>query len=241
MTTRKLNEERKAAHVPVTTVDHGAVMKDDLPPIKHDDIEISFDETGAIPIVREPVGESADTEKDAPRAVPIEDTLEYQRLLQDKAVLADQLLRQKADFENFRKRQEREKAEFQTYANLQLILDLLPFLDNMERALEHAEHANNSGFIDGIQHIHRQVLDVLAKHGVTKIDTESVPFDPNLHQAIGFLEREDIEEGWVADEILKGYMIRDRLVRPAVVRVACAPAGGQAENKMDDPSAIKVD
>ena len=181
MTKRKQIDDEEKPDLQAVTA---GKVNNELPPIKHQDVEISFDETGAIPIVRELVDDKDNFSADAPPVIPVEDTIEYQKLLQDKAVLADQLLRHKADFENFRKRQEREKTEFQTYANAQLILDLLPFLDNIERALEHAEHASTTGFVEGIQLIYRQVMEVLTKHGVTRIDTTNAIFDPNLHQAI---------------------------------------------------------
>jgi len=215
-----------------------AVLKEDLPPIRHQDIEISFEETGQYHVppgealqVKEPPAEKA------PAPVRVEDTEEYQRLLFEKSALADQILRTRADFDNARKRIEREKAEFQIYANMQLALDLLPFLDNLERALDHADHVGSSEFVDGIRLIYKQVMNVLARYGVTPIDAVNTPFDPNLHQAMGFLETTEIAEGCVAQEILKGYMIRDRLLRAAVVRVARPPEGGAGPESPAAPPA----
>lgn len=200
-----------------------------LPPIKHQDIEISFDESGSFEVPNAAdIGPAVPPEAEPP-TVLVEDTVEYQKVLQERVILADQLKRKMADFENFRKRQEREKAEFQSYANSQLILDLLPFLDNLERALDHANHAADAGFVEGVRLIVRQVKDVLARYGVTLIDSVGTPFDPNFHQAIGFMETEAVPDGAVAEEVAKGYRIRDRLLRPAVVRVARSGASAESQ------------
>ncbi|MEW6368550.1 MAG: nucleotide exchange factor GrpE [Acidobacteriota bacterium] len=203
----------------------------ELPPIKHDDIEISFEDTGImrreaaqLALTREPEPpKEAPPHPPQPAPIKLEDTPEYQKLLQEKAVLADQLLRKMADFDNFRKRLDREKAEFMVYANTDLVLDLLPFLDNLERALSHTNHDNMKGFVEGVELIYRQVKEVLAKYGVTPIEALGTPFDPTYHQAIGFAETSTVQDGHVAEEVLKGYMIHERLLRPACVRVARAP------------------
>ncbi len=234
------------------------MASDELPPIKHDDIEISFEDTGimrreaahlALTREPEPVKEAALPE---PLVVKVEDTPEYQKLLQDKAVLADQLLRKMADFDNFRKRLDREKAEFMVYANTDLVLDLLPFLDNLERALSHTNQESMKGFVEGVELIYRQVKEVLAKYGVTPIEAVGTPFDPTYHQAIGFAETNGVQDGDVAEEVLRGYMIHERLLRPACVRVAraaesqpsteapaeTAPAA-ETESKDDLPEQVK--
>ncbi|MBI2841629.1 MAG: nucleotide exchange factor GrpE [Acidobacteria bacterium] len=217
-----------------------------LPPIKHEDIEISFEDTGSVPqsmVDRAlqleppapPEGEPAATPKPAqpPPPVPrLEDFAEYQALAQEnqklaheKMVLADQIRRKMADFENYKKRMERERVEFQSYSNSLLVTDLLPFLDNLERALTHTNHESNKAFVDGVELIYRQVREMLNRYGVRSLETVGTPFDPNFHQAIGFVETSEVPDGHVAEQLMTGYMMHDRLLRPASVRVARAPAG----------------
>lgn len=140
-------------------------------------------------------------------------------------VLADQIRRKMADFENYKKRMERERVEFQSYSNSLLVTDLLPFLDNLERALTHTNHESNKAFVDGVELIYRQVREMLNRYGVRSLETVGTPFDPNFHQAIGFVETSEVPDGHVAEQLMTGYMMHDRLLRPASVRVARAPAG----------------
>jgi|TARA_B100000959_G_scaffold267807_1_gene311723 molecular chaperone GrpE len=136
--------------------------------------------------------------------------------------LEDRLLRLTADYENFRKRAQREKNEARQFANQHLLEKQLPILDNFEMALTAAENAD-SAIRDGIQMIYDQFHDVLKDVGVEKVDAEGELFDPNLHEAISQQETVDIEEGTVVEQIQSGYKLNDRLVRPARVVVAKAP------------------
>ena len=136
--------------------------------------------------------------------------------------LEDRLLRLTADYENFRKRAQREKNEARQFANQHLLEKQLPILDNFEMALTAAENAD-SAIRDGIQMIYDQFNDVLKDVGVEKVDAEGELFDPNLHEAISQQETVDIEEGTVVEQIQSGYKLNDRLVRPARVVVAKAP------------------
>jgi molecular chaperone GrpE len=171
-------------------------------------------------------------------AVPPDDTVEKsaeERILALEEALAlkeaeaknnwDKFLRERADLENYRKRVQREKEEILKYGNESLMLEILPVIDNMERALSHAsEEPNNEAIIEGIRLTHAMLLAVLKKFGVTPIDTEKgCPFDPAFHQAMHQVASSDFPLNTVVDELQRGYMINERLLRPAMVSVAVKP------------------
>lgn len=159
---------------------------------------------------------------------PTVDDLKKQ--LDDQKQLAqdnyEKFLRAYADLENYKKRAEKEKSDNLRYANEELMRDLLPFLDNLERAVEHAssETDNNpQALIEGIELTLKELMRVLEKHGLKPIDSVGSPFDPNLHEAMMQTETEEYEPQTVVEEFQKGYLIRDRLLRPAKVSVAMRP------------------
>jgi len=132
--------------------------------------------------------------------------------------LRDRYLRLLADFENFRRRSEREKGEFYKYAMAGVLKDLLPVLDNFDRALDHA--AEGDDFHKGVLLIYKQVFDVLQKHGVRTIEESGVAFDPNIHEAVVREEDDSVPSHTVTAILQKGYFLHDRLLRPAMVKVA---------------------
>jgi molecular chaperone GrpE len=138
----------------------------------------------------------------------------------------DRYMRTLADFENFRKRSEREKADFQRYALGSVIRDLLPVLDNFDRALEHAEEGDE--FHKGVSLIYKQLFDVLQRHGLKPITESGVRFDPNFHEAVIREEDPSVPSHTVTAILQKGYFLHDRLLRPAMVKVA---VGGPEENE----------
>ena len=123
-----------------------------------------------------------------------------------------------ADFENFRKRTEREKADFARYATANVLRDILPVLDNFDRALDHA--AEGDDFHKGVLMIYKQLFDVLQKNGLEPIGEPGVAFDPNIHEAVVREEDPDLPNHTVKDILQKGYILHDRLLRPALVKVA---------------------
>ena len=123
-----------------------------------------------------------------------------------------------ADFENFRKRTEREKADFFRYATAAVLKDMLPVLDNFDRALDHAEQGDE--FHKGVLLIYKQLFDVLQRHGLKPIDESGVPFDPNIHEAVVREEDPSVPNHTVVAIMQKGYFLHDRLLRPALVKVA---------------------
>ena len=146
-------------------------------------------------------------------------------LVQENRTLKDRVLRTMADYENYRKRSDREKQEYFKYALADMIRDLLPILDNFDRALDHAEEGDE--FHKGVLLIYKQLNDVLKRHGVTPIDEANVRFDPNIHEAVVREENNGVPSQTVVAVLQKGYFLHDRVLRPAMVKVA---VGGPEES-----------
>ena len=137
--------------------------------------------------------------------------------------LQDRLRRLQAEFDNYRKRMAREKAEFLKFAHEGLVLDFLPILDNLERALSAARaEAGSTPLIEGIEMISRLFRSALEKAGVRPIETVGKPFDPTYPQAVAQVESSEEEANLVVEEIQKGYLIEGRVLRPAMVKVSRA-------------------
>lgn len=130
-------------------------------------------------------------------------------------------LRVQADFDNFRRRTQKEKEELAQYATSKLVGELLPVLDNFERALVTAPaNAESEAFTKGINMIFRQLEGVLKSEGLAVMETVGQPFNPEYHQAIMQVESEEHEEGIVTEEVQKGYLLKDKVLRPAMVKVS---------------------
>ena len=142
------------------------------------------------------------------------------------AELNERIIRLTADFDNFRKRAQREKDEARQFANQGLLEKLLPVLDNFEMALTAVKDADSS-VRDGVQMILDQLLGVLKESGVEPVDAMGQLFDPNLHEALSQEETTEVEEGIVVQQVQRGYKLNDRLVRPARVVVAKAPGAAE--------------
>jgi molecular chaperone GrpE len=138
----------------------------------------------------------------------------------------DKLLRQTADFENYKKRVVREKQEATKYANESLLQKLIPIVDNFEAALAAtgAQNASTDSLQTGVNMIYTQLKSTLADAGLEEIDAANKAFDPNFHEAVSQQETEDAPEGQVVQQLRKGYKLRDRLIRPATVVVAKKPS-----------------
>ncbi len=149
----------------------------------------------------------------------------------------DLYLRQVADLENFKKRGAREKEEAIRYGNEALVKDLLPILDNLERAVEHAElEGNGKPLLAGIELVLKGFLEVLEKHGVTQISAKGEPFNPQKHEAFAQVESTDHEPNTVVEELHRGYSMADRLLRPSLVSVAKLP-----ETKEENSEQTKIE
>ena len=143
--------------------------------------------------------------------------------------LRDLLLRKTAELDNFRKRVERERSEFAQHAAEDLLLALLPLLDDLERALAApVETPDGQTYRDGVVLIHRKMLDVLRQRSVTPIDAVGEPFDPNLHEAVGHAPSNEHPDGAVASELRRGYRLGNRLLRAPLVMVARGTDAGDA-------------
>ncbi|HEX9024069.1 MAG TPA: nucleotide exchange factor GrpE [Geobacteraceae bacterium] len=136
----------------------------------------------------------------------------------------DKFVRERADLENYRKRVQREKEEILKYGNESLVMEILPVIDNMERALAHASEEPHVAVIEGIRLTHSMLLSALKKFGVVPIETPpGCPFDPAFHQAMHQVETSDAPANTVVEELQRGYLINERLLRAAMVSVAVPP------------------
>ncbi|HEY7309989.1 MAG TPA: nucleotide exchange factor GrpE [Gemmataceae bacterium] len=132
--------------------------------------------------------------------------------------------RARADFENYQKRMARDLVQERRYAQAPLASDLLPALDNLERAIAAAEQAGEQGpLVQGVSMVHTQLLDILRRHGVTRIEAQDQPFDPNLHQAVMQQPSKDHPPMTVVQVLEQGYLIHERVLRPARVVVSTTP------------------
>ncbi len=129
-------------------------------------------------------------------------------------------LRLAADFQNYKKRVEREKSEIYAYANEKIALDIIEVMDNFERALEHSEECADKQFAEGVAMIYKQLKNVLDKNNILEIKAEGEDFDPNFHNAVTAEENPDFESGKVIQALQKGYTLNDKVIRPSMVRVA---------------------
>ncbi len=177
-----------------------------------DDLEVDFGD--ALNDAEEPVKEAED---------------ELSALKRELAEAKDKTLRTFAELENFRKRSARTLQDELKYANMSLIRDMLPVMDNLLRAIEAAEKQDQAGeltaqgkaLLDGVKMVVEQFNTVLGKHNCTPIEAVNQPFDPNFHQAITQMPSADVEPNTVIMETQKGYVLHDRVVRPSQVIVSC--------------------
>ncbi len=168
----------------------------------------------------------------APSDVPqAEEPLEpFEAAIAEAQRLREQLLRTAADYDNFRKRTRRDLIEASARGRDELLRDLLPVFDNLERAVAHAETATDvKSLAEGIQLVMRQFADSLSRLGIERVSSLGERFDPSVHEAIQQLETEDYEPGTIAAEVQPGYRAGERLIRPAVVAVAKKPSTTKGE------------
>jgi len=147
---------------------------------------------------------------------------ELQRVKAERDSLVDRLARAQAEFENARRRASKEQQDFRDYATADAIKTLLPALDSFERALE-SGRSEGGDFRSGVELIYKQLQDGLAKLGVRPIPAKGEPFDPHYHEAIELVETTDVPDHEILEELQRGYKFKDRLLRPAMVKVAKNP------------------
>jgi molecular chaperone GrpE len=143
---------------------------------------------------------------------------ETEKLKAERDALLDRLARLQAEFDNARKRSAREQQEFREFAAADVIKNFLPILDSFERALK--ANADSTEFRNGVELIYRQFQDALQKSGAQPIVAVGQPFDPRIHEAIEMVDTTDVPDHHVVDELQRGYKYKERLLRPAMVRVA---------------------
>jgi molecular chaperone GrpE len=147
-------------------------------------------------------------------------TAERDHLLEEKADLTDRLLRRQAEFDNFRRRAERERADVLEYANTETVRSILPILDDFERALK--VECTGKEYARGMELIHQRLSDTLKKLGVEPISAKGQKFDPHIHHAVEMSETDDVEDHTILEEYQRGYNFRGKLLRPAMVKVSVA-------------------
>jgi molecular chaperone GrpE len=145
-------------------------------------------------------------------------TAERDHLIEEKNDLLDRLLRLQAEFDNFRRRAEREKADVLEYANTETVRGILPILDDFERALK--VECSGKEYARGMELIYQRLSDALKKLGLEPISAKDQKFDPNFHHAVDMVETDELEDHSVIEEYQRGYNFRGRLLRPAMVKVA---------------------
>ena len=145
---------------------------------------------------------------------------EVDALRNERDTLQDRLLRTAAEFDNYRKRIDRERREQGETAAASLLAEVLPVVDNLERALQAPATPELASYRAGVELIHRQMVDLLRKRGVTPIEALGADFDPRIHQAVSQESSSGHRDGEVMEEMQRGYMLGDRLLRPAMVKVA---------------------
>ena len=155
-------------------------------------------------------------------APEIDAAAELEKLKTELGAKDDRILRLQADFDNFRKRTTRERSELAAVIEQAFLKDLLPLLDNLSRATQAAESAENANvetLRKGIEMIRQETVAVMGKHGLEPIDTQGKLFDPNYHQAVGTVKDETKADGMIAAELQRGYIARGRVIRPSMVQV----------------------
>lgn len=160
-------------------------------------------------------------EKKSNKDTNVDEVIQDSDDLVESEELRNQLIRLQADFSNYKKRMEKEREGYIDLGVKKLALDILPVIDNLERALKSIEeYANDDEIFKGINLIDDQLLEVLAKNNITEIKANGEKFDPNLHHAVAMVDSEDLESDMIVDVLQKGYQINESVLRPSMVRVS---------------------
>jgi molecular chaperone GrpE len=163
---------------------------------------------------------------------------EKDRLTAELQEMNNKYLRLYAEFENYKKRVNKDKEELVKYGNESLLYELLPVIDNLEMALMHTSNNVSSGLVQGVEITLKELQKILEKFGLIAIEANNKPFDPLVHHAMTQNERDDIDEKIVVEEFRKGYMLRDKVLRPSLVAVSKKPVKSQKKEKTEEE--IKV-
>lgn len=192
-------------------------------PFENEDIKEAAEQAAETQTAEEAEAAAEDAEaaaegvvEDAPAEA--DPAAEVEALKQQLAEGAERMKRLQADFENFRRRTRQEKEELSNMVVQDFIKDLLPMIDNFDRAMA-AEATDAAQFQQGVEMIYKQLDEVLKGKGLEKIETAEAKFDPNFHQAVMRVENPDLEDDTIAMELQKGYMVKGKVIRPAMVQV----------------------
>jgi molecular chaperone GrpE len=154
---------------------------------------------------------------------------EIQKLVEERDGFKDSLLRKQAEFENYKKRIERERSEYVQFASAELMRELLNAMDSFDLAIRNAGNEKSAGdnMLRGLDLVYKQFQDTLARFGLKAIEAAGQPFDPNFHQAVSTVPTNEVEENTVVDEFRRGYTLNGRLLRPAMVSVSKSATGAE--------------
>ena len=213
------------------------MLKQDTPSEKTNDISAEIDESSTenptkAQTEQEVSGQSEEkaAEADGEAEKPLTPEEKIAELEAQLAETRDQLLRKAADFENFRKRMNQEKQNAIEFANQTLLLDIIPVIDDFERAIQSGEKAADlNTFIEGVKMIEKRLTSQLeSKWGLKRFNSAGEPFDPNKHEALMMDKSPDVTEAVVQEDLVRGYLLKDRVIRPAKVKVLMPEASPQA-------------
>ena len=178
---------------------------------------------------------------DTATAAPVAEETELARMTAERDALKDQMLRTRAEFDNYRKRVLRDGEQARAAAAQGIMRELLPVADNLERALGHAGEADGP-LAEGVRMVLRQFMDVLAARGLEPIAAAGIPFDPNVHEALSYMPSDAYPAGVVMNEFERGYRLGSAVLRPSRVVVSSGapePPAESMETKQDDPDAAQ--
>lgn len=176
--------------------------------------------------------ESVLKEEETDEKTPVDEREQLSAELQE---INGKYLRLYAEFDNYKKRVGKDKEELIKYSNESLLYEILPFIDHLEMALKHASNEVSSGLVQGVEITLRDLRKTLEKFGLTAIEADGKPFDPVVHHAMSQVERNDTEDNTVVEEFRRGYMLRDKVLRPALVAVSkrTVKSGEQEETEIN--------
>ncbi len=189
---------------------------------EHDDLELNQDVEDIVELEEETV-EEAPPEAEAPAAPDNQQLRDLEVQVETLKSRNDQLMRVAADFENYKRRHAREKEEMAKYAGQQVVANVLPVLDNFERALQaqaDSQSEDMESFVEGVRMIQKQLLEVLTKANVSVVEAVGQPFNPEFHEAIASEVSDEVPDETVLQEFQKGYVMHGRLIRPSIVKVS---------------------
>jgi len=218
----ELEEAMRAAAAAIPDADEAATAREEEAGGAGEEARDTRDEAKG---TRDEAKDARDEAKDARDEAKDDDT---QALVAELQEAGERLLRHQADFENFRKRALRDRQEAIQYGSQNLVKDLLSVVDNLDRAIDHAQQSEGGdlqSLLQGVELVQRELLVVLGKHHVFEIDAMGEPFNPALHEAMAQVEDEKAAPNSIVDVLQKGYQLHDRLIRPSRVVVAREPEG----------------